>query len=133
MMKLTKKVALEVALSAIEANPIKEYHFAGSEEVFTAEEVKEKLMTIIDSLNTKANAPKKPTANQTANADLKAHLAEIMQGEQPKTISEMLTMSERFAGMSNQKLTSLVNQMVDDGVMVRTTEKRKAYFALAQG
>lgn len=131
MMKLTKKVALEVAISALSASKVKEFHMAGSEEVFTAEEVIEKLLGMAQALEAKSNAPKKPTANQTANEDIKAHIAEVMVGQTPKTVSEIMALSETLGAMSNQKVASLVRQMVEAGSLVRTEEKRKAYFALA--
>jgi predicted transcriptional regulator len=49
------------------------------------------------------------------------------------TVSEIMTHSMELAALSNQKVASLVRQMVEAGVLVRTEEKRKAYFSLAQG
>lgn len=130
MMKLTKKVALEVAISALSAAEIKEYHMAGTEEVFTAEEVIEKLLGMAQALEAKSNAPKKPTKAQEANEGIKAHIAEVLVGQTPKTISEIMALSETLGAMSNQKVSALVGQMVKAGSLVRTEEKRKAFFSL---
>lgn len=133
MMKLTKKVALEVAISAIANSAIKEYHYAGSEETFSAEEVTAKLMGMIEQLEAKSNAPKKPTKVQEANEGVKEIIKAVLEGQNPMTVSEIMTHSAELGALSNQKVASLVRQMVEAGVLVRTEEKRKAYFALAQG
>ena len=130
MMKLTKKVALEVAISALSTSEIKEFHMAGSEEVFTAEEVIEKLLGMAQALEAKSNAPKKPTKVQEANEGIKAHIAEVLVGQTPKTISEIMALSETLGALSNQKVSALVGQMVKAGSLVRTEEKRKAFFSL---
>ena len=130
MMKLTKKVALEVAISALSISEVKEFHMAGSEEVFTAEEVIEKLLGMAQALEAKSNAPKKPTKVQEANEGIKAHIAEVLVGQTPKTISEIMALSETLGAMSNQKVSALVGQMVKAGSLVRTEEKRKAFFSL---
>ena len=133
MMKLTKKVALEVAISAIANSAIKEYHYAGSEETFSAEEVTAKLMGMMEQLEAKSNAPKKPTKVQEANEGVKDIIKAALEGQSPKTVSEIQTLSMELAALSNQKVASLVRQMVEAGVLVRTEEKRTAYFSLAQG
>lgn len=132
MMKVTKKVALEVAINAIANSAIKEYHYAGSEETFSAEEVTAKLMGMMEQLEAKASAPKKPTKVQEANEGVKDIIKAALEGQSPKTVSEIQTLSMELAALSNQKVASLVRQMVEAGVLVRTEEKRKAYFSLAQ-
>lgn len=132
MMKVTKKVALEVAINAIANSAIKEYHYAGSEETFSAEEVIAKLMGMMEQLEAKASAPKKPTKVQEANEGVKDIIKAALEGQSPKTVSEIQTLSMELAALSNQKVASLVRQMVEAGVLVRTEEKRKAYFSLAQ-
>lgn len=132
MMKLTKKVALEVAINAIANSAIKEYHYAGSEETFSAEEVTAKLVGMMEQLEAKASAPKKPTKVQEANEGVKDIIKAALEGQSPKTVSEIQTLSMELAALSNQKVASLVRQMVEAGVLVRTEEKRKAYFSLAQ-
>lgn len=132
MTKLTKKVALEIAISALAASDIKEYHEAGADDVFSAEAIIEKLTTMIQSLDNKASAPKKPTKIQQENEILKSAIVTALAGQSPKTVSEIMTLVDELAGMSNQKVASLVRQMVEAGTLARTEEKRKAYFALAE-
>lgn len=136
MMKVTKKVALEVAINAIANSAIKEYHYAGSEETFSAEEVTAKLMGMMEQLEAKSNAPKKPTKVQEANEGVKGViLATLQEIGKPVTITELMASNEELSPtkVSAQKVSSLVTQMVKAGTLVRTEEKRKAYFSVAQG
>ena len=61
-------------------------------------------------------------------AEIEIALAEM---GKPVTISELMT-CKSLAGYSNQKLSALLRQMIEKGPVVRTEDKRKAYFALAQ-
>ena len=88
---------------------------------------------MIESLDAKASAPKKPTKIQEANEGVKDIIKEVLDGQVPMTISEIMAHSTELSALSNQKVASLVRQMVEAGVLVRTEEKRKAYFSLAQG
>ena len=47
------------------------------------------------------------------------------------TISELMT-DARLAGYSNQKLSALIRQLVKAGEVVRTEDKKKAYFSIAE-
>lgn len=48
------------------------------------------------------------------------------------TITELQTTSEEMSAYSNQKLSALLKQMVSKGTVVRTEDKKKAYFSLAE-
>lgn len=48
------------------------------------------------------------------------------------TITELQTASEEMSAYSNQKLSALLKQMVSKGTVVRTEDKKKAYFSLAE-
>ena len=48
------------------------------------------------------------------------------------TITELQTTSEEMGAYSNQKLSALLKQMVSKGTVVRTEDKKKAYFSLAE-
>ena len=48
-----------------------------------------------------------------------------------KTISEIMKMDDELSAMSNQKVATLVRQMVDEGKVERLEIKRKAYFKVA--
>lgn len=133
MMKLTQKLALEIAISALTANPNKEYRPAGTEDVFTADEAIEKLTAMAVQLDKKASAPKKPTAKQTENEKLMEDIAlALADADAPMTISDMIAKFSCCEGMSNQKVATIVRKMVENGAVVREEIKRKAYFSLAQ-
>ena len=83
----------------------------------------------IELLNKKASGERKPTATQTANEGLKAEILSFM-AEQPHrlfTISELIKECPALEGLSNQKVSALVSQMVGATVK-KSTEKRKSYF-----
>ena len=135
MMKLTKKVALEVAINAIENSILPEWSYSQGEETLTVSKAEaiEKIQKMIESLDTKASAPKKPTKIQEANEGVKDIIKEVLDGQVPMTISKIMARSTELSALSNQKVASLVRQLVEAGVLVRTEEKRKAYFSLVQG
>ena len=133
MMKLTQKLAIEIAISALTANPNKEYRPAGTEDVFTTDEAIEKLTAMAVQLDKKASAPKKPTAKQTENEKLMEDIAlALADADAPMTISDMIAKFSCCEGMSNQKVATIVRKMVENGAVVREEVKRKAYFSLAQ-
>jgi Fe2+ or Zn2+ uptake regulation protein len=73
----------------------------------------------------------KPTKTQVANVALKDRIAQVMgASEAPMTASEILKALADDT-LSGSKVTAMLTQMKNDGVVVRTEEKRKAYFSLA--
>lgn len=86
----------------------------------------------IAQLDKKSTSSKgKETATQKANAELKDKiLAEMAEGR-GYTISEMLKEFECCADLSNQKVSAVMKQMVEANLVVRTEDKRKAFFTKA--
>lgn len=74
---------------------------------------------------------KKPTANQVANEGLKTAIVEGMEAKRLYTVSELMKVIPELAEATNQKVSALLRQLVADGAVVRTEDKRKAYFSLA--
>jgi len=73
----------------------------------------------------------KPTKTQVANVELKARIADVLaEAEAPMLAGDVLKALNDEA-LSGSKVTSMLTQMKKDGVVVRTEDKRKAYFALA--
>lgn len=72
------------------------------------------------------------TANQKANEEIKTQIIDALTKIGKTTISEMQKTDETMAQYSNQKLSALLKQMVDGGEIVRTMEKKKAYFEIAE-
>lgn len=73
----------------------------------------------------------KPTATQKANAELKDKILAEMENGKAYTISEMLKSLECCADLSNQKVSAIMKQLVEGNLVVRTEDKRKAYFSKA--
>lgn len=117
--KMTNKKALQFAIQAIgDTNP----------------EVSEKLQKMIDQLDKKNAAPRKKTAQQIKNEEVKAEIVNFLAENEGVgfTVSEMLKKIPALEGDSNQHASSLVRQLVNDKVVERYTEKRKAYFRIAE-
>lgn len=72
------------------------------------------------------------TANQKANEEIKTKIIDVLVQLGKSTISELQAGSEEMAEYSNQKLSALLKQLVDSKQVVRTMEKKKAYFEVAE-
>ena len=93
-----------------------------------APEHREFLERELELLN-KKNTDKKPTAQQSANEGIKEAILEGL--VEPMTITEMQKNIPELAELSNQRISALVRQMVAAGIIIRTEDKRKAYFSKA--
>lgn len=85
----------------------------------------------LELLAKKNSAEKKPTAVQVANEGIKEAIVNGMEQGKKYTITDIMKSIDECAELSNQRVSALVRQLVTDGVVVRTEEKRKAYFSLA--
>ena len=85
----------------------------------------------LELLAKKNSADKKPTAQQTANEAIKSAIVEAMEANRLYTVTEIQKSVAECADLSNQRVSALLRQLKDDGVIVRTEDKRKAYFSLA--
>ena len=87
-------------------------------------------LELLDRKNA-STGEKKLTATQVANESVKEAILEEMEPNRLYTISEMLKVLPSCAELTNQKVTRLVAQLVGDNKVIRTEDKRKAYFSLA--
>ena len=85
----------------------------------------------LDLLAKKNSADKKPTAQQTANEAIKSAILEAMEADRLYTITELQKSIPECAELSNQRVSSLMRQLKDSGMVIRTEDKRKAYFSKA--
>lgn len=85
----------------------------------------------LELLAKKNSAEKKPTAVQVANEGIKNDIVAGMEQGKKYTITDLMKSIPTCADLSNQRVSALVRQLVNDEVLVRTEEKRKAYFSLA--
>lgn len=85
----------------------------------------------IDKLSKKSTSTK-PSKNQIANESIKETLVSILtELDNPSTVSEIMTDPRIEVGTSNQKITSLLIQLVKEQRVVNTKEKGKSYYAVA--
>ena len=86
----------------------------------------------IELLDKKANKTGGASKTEVVNAPLRDKIIEVLEGSSsPMTVSEIIAADETFAGMSNQKVSALVRQLKEAGKVVKTVDKKKAYFTLA--
>ena len=86
----------------------------------------------MELLAKKNTADKKPTAQQEVNAVIKQNVLTVLADGKKRTVSELLKMVPDLPDtMTNQRMSALVRQMVDAGQVVRSEDKRKAFFAIA--
>ena len=82
----------------------------------------------LELLDRKNGAEKKLTPTQVENEKLKSVIYSAMTPSQKYTISDLQKNIPEIAELNNQKMTHLLTQMKDSGLVVRVEEKRKAYF-----
>ena len=82
----------------------------------------------LELLDRKNTVDKKPTKTQQENEVIKTTVLSAMERDRLYSISEMLKEFPVCKDMSNQKLSSLVRQMVLDKQVERVEDKRKAFF-----
>lgn len=85
----------------------------------------------LELLDKKNSADKKPTAQQTANDGIKVAILDYMEEGVKYTITDIIKTVPDCADLTNQRVSALIRQLIADGQVVRTEEKRKAYFSLA--
>lgn len=91
-------------------------------------DVREKLVNIKASIDKKNSAERKPTATQTENVGLKSAILGGMESGKAYTIGDLMKAIPELADLTNQRVSALVRQLKDDGLVVREEIKRKAYF-----
>lgn len=85
----------------------------------------------VELLNKKNSRSGKPTKTQVANESIKAQIVSVLERtNRPMTVTQLLAESE-LADLSNQKVSALLTQLRESGAVVRTVEKKVAYYSLA--
>ena len=80
----------------------------------------------------KKSSVKKPTKTQVANEGFKTIVTEVLGVVgKPVTVTELIKADERFTDVSNQKMSSMLRQLVESGEVVKTTDKKVSRFALS--
>ena len=101
---------------------------------FSWDEVKEKLEALKAQLEKRKHSSNKPTKTQVANEGIKETILTVLgESDAPMRVKDLLA-DERLADFTSPKITALLRQLLPDtgdGRVVRTVEKKVAYFALA--
>jgi hypothetical protein len=81
----------------------------------------------------KKSSTKTPTKTQIENESLKNVIVEVLtNATQPLTINEITNANDKLVGLSNQKISALLIQLIGANLVVRTSDKKKAYFSIVR-
>lgn len=127
--KFTKSDRFTALLSYLEDHP--DAVFATPKGELTADQMAEFVQHELELLEKKNSADKKPTAQQQANAAIQTAILEGMEDGKPYTITELIKSIDACADLTNQRVSALMRQLKEDGKVIRTEDKRKAYFTKA--
>ncbi|MBQ0017115.1 MAG: hypothetical protein KBT30_00605 [Clostridiales bacterium] len=81
----------------------------------------------VELLTKKNSAKKKPTKNQVENVGIKETILNALT-ETPTSITDLMANCVELDNLSNQRVSALMTQLVDENKVVRIVEKRKALF-----
>ena len=84
----------------------------------------------IELLDKKNSRSGKPTKTQVENETIKNTIFNTLQiAGKPMTVTQLLA-TEELKGLSNQKVSALLTQLRDVNKVVRTVEKKVAYYSI---
>ena len=88
----------------------------------------------IELLDRKNTAERKPTPKQTENAGFKSDILDWAEAGVQYTAGDFVkgVPSIVEAGISVNRVTAMLTQLVNDGALVKTVDKRKSYYSLAE-
>ena len=119
--KMTKKEWFAVLASVVEASEMENKTEALA---FINHEVE-----LLEKKSAKSGQTKTQKENIEVMEKIKSALGEVGKAV---TITELQAASAEMAQYSNQKLSALLKKLVESGEVVKTTEKKKSYFAVAE-
>lgn len=88
----------------------------------------------VELLNKKNSRSDKPTKTQLENETLKTQIISVLKSVgKPVTVTQLLKETELAdnPNLSNQKISALLTQLRKAGAVVRTVEKKVAFYSLA--
>ena len=100
---------------------------------YAHDEDKEFLLHELELLDKKNSAERKPTPKQVENAGFKSDILGWMEPSVQYAVADITkgVPSIVAAGISANRVTAMMTQLVNDGSVVRTTDKRKSVYSLA--
>ena len=95
-------------------------------------EVIAKLTKMVEQLDKKNASPKKLTAQQVKNEELKEIIVDFLadNADTGFTVSDLLKAVPEFEGDSNQHVSALMRQLVEASKVEKYSEKRRTYFRI---
>lgn len=84
---------------------------------------------LLNNKSSKSAMTKRQKENVGVCAEIKDALFEVAK---PVTITELMAAVPSLGAYTPQKISALLKQMKDRGEVVRTEEKKKAYFSIAE-
>lgn len=125
---MEKKITYAQALNTVLNN----------ENIVLASDVREKLEALLASVS-KKSGEKKETAQQVENAEMVERIYQEMERDRTYSIAELLKELPVVADfnakhendMSTQRMVNLLRTLVENGKVIRTTEKRRVYYTKA--
>lgn len=128
--RLTKRDFFNAILSKVDMDAIYDISKGDATIKVSGADVAGFLNHELELLDRKNTVDKKPTATQVANEGIKADIKAFLDAHKGEkfTVSALMKSVPSIADASNQKVSSLVRQMVLDGQADRIEDKRKAYF-----
>ena len=75
---------------------------------------------------------KKATKTQEQNVGIKATILKVLATIGSGTVTDIQNGNEELSTLSNQKVSALIRQLVESGEVVKTTDKKKSIFSLAE-
>lgn len=95
------------------------------------EDVVAKLSAMKVSFEKKSSAERKPTPTQMENQGHKEAILNALSSGEKMTITDLMKAVPELGELSNQRVSAIVRQLTLSGEVVRTEDKRKAFFSLA--
>ena len=75
---------------------------------------------------------KKATKTQEQNVGITATILKVLATIGSGTVTDIQNGNEELSALSNQKVSALVRQLVESGDVVKTVDKKKSIFSLAE-
>ena len=86
----------------------------------------------IELLNRKSASPKKPTKTQMENDAFKAVIVDYLADvDAPKTIKELQVEIAELDGLTNQRITHMLTDLVKVGKLTKEYVKKTPYYSIA--
>ena len=86
----------------------------------------------IELLNKKSSATRKPTKTQVENDGFKAEILAYLTGvDAPKSIKELQSEVESISGLTNQRITHMLTDLVKSGSLVKEYVKKTPFYSVA--